>query len=143
MQKRPLGLYPSTGQIMHRLMIGVKADTQKVKEAGLDGRLTTEQVARWFKSRCSGLNPDAYEFPDTWGAAATESFAILTIGGDLRDSVATTEDEDWPQNKYHWYDFDEVRRGAIWRISSTGTLWLFKRDDEDDFWTAYAVPDFA
>ena len=145
-----IGYEPTTGTILWKLVLmSGRSDQQKLEQAGLTGKLTTEQVAAWFVSRCSqGLEPHQYDWPNTWAPAADQSFALVTIDGDLDVSKAITQDAEWRGNEYRWYDLSEVpQRGAVWRISCSRTLWLFYKSpidpDEPDFWTAYAVPNFG
>jgi len=140
-----IGYDPLPGTLLWRAIAG-QSSASKLEEAGLTGPLTTEQVAAWFVSRCSqGLEPHQYDWPNTWAPAADQSFALVTIDGDLDVSKAITQDAEWLGNEYRWYDLSEVpQRGAVWRVSCLRTLWLFyKSPDEADTWTAYAVPNFG
>ena len=148
MNNDTIGSHPTAETLLRRAIeIGAISDPKRLEQAGLTGKLTTEQVAGWFTSRCNGgLEADEYpEWPNTWAPAAGESFAVVTIGGDLGDAKAITRDGEWPSNDYYWFDLAEVpKRGAVWRISCRRTLWLFyKSPDEEDRWTAYAVPNFG
>ena len=143
-----IGYEPLTGTLLWRAVVaGGLSSSSKLEEAGLTGKLTTSQVAGWFVSRCGGgLEADEYpEWPDTWAPAAGQSFALVTIGGDLGEAKAITQDGEWSSNNYYWYDLRDVpQRGAVWRVSCLRTLWLFyKSPDEADTWTAYAVPNFG
>jgi len=146
MSSDTIGYDPTPETLLWRAIVagGLSSDS-KLEKAGLTGKLRTEQIAAWFVSRCSqGLEPHQYDWPKTWAPAADQSFAWVTIDGDLEACKAITQDAEWPGNEFRWYDLQEVpERGAVWRISSSGTLWFFyKSPDEEDVWTAYAVPNF-
>ena len=118
-------------------------DLKRIEAEKLQGELSTEQVANFFKSRCAHLEPEMYDFPSSWGAVATHTMAISGVEGDVPQIKATTKDEYWPQNQYEWFDAQEVPNGGyLARISATGTLWSFHRR-MDGQWEAYASPDFA
>lgn len=104
---------------------------------GRENKLTTQDVAEFFRSRSNGAI-------DTEGTslvpAAAESFACCTIGGDIGASIMTTEDEEWESNYYEYYDLLDVPvGGSIYRVSSTQTLWMFTRRD-NSHWEVTIVP---
>lgn len=111
---------------------------------GRHDQLATAEVAQWFAGRANGADWD----PDlpTEAPAAADTFARVSIGGDIPDIVGTTDDENWQGNYYRWYDLATVPvGGSVYRISARrqgteGTLWTFTRRDEDR-WEVTIVPD--
>lgn len=121
-----------------------KAVEEKLsKEGWTRGQLvTTKDVARFFGSRASGLGTDSPQ-NSTWAPAAVQSFAPVTISGDLDLVCGWSSDEDFPQNTYEWYDLSQVPvGGSIYRVSSTRTLWVFTRRSDDE-WETTVVPDYG
>jgi hypothetical protein len=107
--------------------------------AGRHLRLATSEVAAWFAGRANGAEYDPGH--PTWAPASTESFAPVTLDGDNSHPVAYTDDEAWRDGTYAWYDLDDVVvEGSVWRLSSSGTLWVFTRR-EADRWEATVVPE--
>lgn len=108
------------------------------KEGFASGKLvTTEGVANFFRGRSPGIG--TVSFPATWAPAATDSFAPVTIAGDLAEAVEETADVEHEANRYQWFDLTAVPvNGSVWRLSSTRTLWLFIRESEG--WLVVCVP---
>lgn len=139
---------------MSRLVAtGFVPDLDRVQAENLQGSLSTAQVAAWFKSRCSGLvfvdedqtqwapwDQEDWPGSETWAPAAQESFAKVTIDGDLGPVLAISSDYNWSSNQYEWFDLDQVPFGGyLLRVSATGTAWFFGRK-ADGSWRAYAFP---
>lgn len=116
--------------------------TPRLAALGWTGRhdqLSTVEVAQWFAGRAVGVDWDPGH--PTEAPAAGDSFARVTIAGDLGEVVDTTDDSHWEGNHYRWYDLTDVPvGGSVWRLSSTDTLWLFTRR-EADRWEVTVVPD--
>lgn len=101
---------------------------QQMDWLGREDKLTTEEVAGFFAGRCNGLGEDTTDLPKTWAPAAVESFAPITIAGDLPEPVQTTDDVNWDSNYYEWFDLNDVPvGGSVYRVSGTNTLWLFTK----------------
>jgi hypothetical protein len=130
-------------KVLDKVFKSLPVDAERLRGERLTGDLTSAQVAAFFRRRCANLEPHMYDFPPTWGAAATETIAIVSLEGDVPETKASTEDAEWPQNTYQWFDVEEVPVGGyLARISATGTLWAFHRR-VGGYWEAYASPDFA
>lgn len=113
---------------------------QNLRWLGREDKLTTEDVAGFFAGRCNGLGEDTSEFPKTWAPSAVESFAPITIAGDLTECVQTTDDTEWDSNHYEWFDLKDVPvGGSVYRLSATNTLWLFTKR-EATRWEVTIVP---
>lgn len=99
---------------------------------GREDCVATEEVAKFFRNRCAGLpEQEEAKYPASYAPAATDSFAPVTIGGDLPEVVAESDDPEWPENLYEWFDLAAVPvGGSVYRLSSTGTLWVFTRREE-------------
>ena len=113
---------------------------KKLGWLGKDDSLTTEEVARWFKNRAEGVGKDGEKYPVSYVPAAEESFARISIAGDLGERKALSPDRNFKSNRYEWFDLNEVPiGGSVYRISKKNTLWLFTRHGGDR-WELTVVP---
>lgn len=129
----------NTTQTLVSVVKMLRQDEARLEREGLTGELTTSQVASFFRTRAPGIPDYCQDYPDTMAPSSSQSFARVTMGGDLPSRCDPTDDEGNSSGYYDWYDLEEVPLyGIVFRVTCMDTLYLFVRRDRD-YWLAYCV----
>lgn len=108
----------------------------------------TTVIAEWFKSRSPGFGPLALEVEvgdnvATWAPYATQSFAMVPLGGTLADledeegKKLRFSDKNLVLNHYLVVDLSEATPGDyVYRVSAYGNVYVFECANDSGEWKA-------